>query len=64
MRDTNVTKHKKGVYHTGMKLSTNLPPTIKHLNHIRLFKPALKEYLLPHSSYSVKRFTRIEYSQL
>jgi hypothetical protein len=57
MPNTNLTKYQKGVYYTGIKLFNNLPPTIKSLNHdTKVFKPALKHYLLTHS-YSVDDFT-------
>jgi hypothetical protein len=50
MINTNLTKYQKGVYYTGIKLLNDLPP-IKSLNHdIKVFKPALKYYLLTHSS--------------
>jgi hypothetical protein len=62
MPNTNLTKYKKGVYYTGIELLKNLPPTIKSLNHdIKVFKPALKDYLLTHS-YSVDDFTSVENS--
>jgi hypothetical protein len=52
--NTNLSKYKKDVYCSGIKLFNNLTPTIKSLNHdIKIFKPALKEYLLPHS-YSIE----------
>jgi hypothetical protein len=31
--NTNLSKCKKGIYYTGIKLFKNLPPTIKSLNH-------------------------------
>jgi hypothetical protein len=50
-------------YYTGIKLFSNLPPTIKSLNHdIKIFKPALKDHLLTHSFYSVDDFTSVENS--
>jgi hypothetical protein len=33
MPNTNLTKHQKGAYYTGIKLFNNLPPTIKSLNY-------------------------------
>jgi hypothetical protein len=63
--NTNLSKYQKGVYYSGIKLFNNLPPTIKSLNHdIKKFKPALKEYLLSHSFYSVEKFTSTKNSQL
>jgi hypothetical protein len=63
MPNTNLTKYKKIVYHTGIKLFNNLPPTIKSLNHdIKVFKPALKDYLLTHFFYSIDDFTSVENS--
>jgi hypothetical protein len=51
----------KGAYYAGIKLFNSLPDSIKSLNHdIKLFKLALKCYLLSHSSYSVEEFTSIE----
>jgi hypothetical protein len=53
---------KKGEYYIGIKLFNNLPPTIKSLNHdIKVFKPALKDYLLTHS-YSKDDFNSVENS--
>jgi hypothetical protein len=61
--NTNLTKHKKGVYYTGIKLFNNLLPTIKSLNQdTKVLKPALKDYLLTHSFYSVDDFTSVENS--
>jgi hypothetical protein len=63
MPKTNLTKYQKGVYYTGIKLFNNLPPTIKSLNHdIKIFKLALKDYLLTHSIYPVDDFTSVENS--
>jgi hypothetical protein len=54
---TNLTQYQGGVHCTGIKSFDNLPPTIKSLVlDMKLFKPALKEYLLSHS-YSVNDFT-------
>jgi hypothetical protein len=47
--NTNLTKYQKGVCNIGIRLFSNLPP--------RIFKPALKEYLLFHSSFAVEKFT-------
>jgi hypothetical protein len=59
----NLTKYKKGVYYTGIKLFNSLPPTIKSLNHdIKVFKPALEDYILTHSFYSVDDFTSVKNS--
>jgi hypothetical protein len=47
---TKLSKYQKGVYYSGIKLLNELPPNIKILNHdIKMFKPAVKEYLLSHS---------------
>jgi hypothetical protein len=63
MPNMNLTKYQKGVYYTGIKLFNNLPPKIKSLNHdIKVFKPALKDYLLTHSFYSTDDFTSVETS--
>jgi hypothetical protein len=62
---TNLSKYQKEVYYSGIKLFNNFPPTIRSLNHdIKKFKPALKEYLLSHSFYSVQEFTLAKNSQL
>jgi hypothetical protein len=48
-----------------LSYSIIFPPTIKCLNHdIKKFKPALKEYLLSHSFYSVEELTSTKNSQL
>jgi hypothetical protein len=61
MPNTNLTKYQKGVYYTGIKLFNNLPPAIKSLNYdIKVFKPALKDYLFTHSFYSVDDFISAE----
>jgi hypothetical protein len=54
MPTSNLSKYQKGVYYTGIKLSNNLSSVGKYLNHdIKLFKPALKDYLPSHSFHSV-----------
>jgi hypothetical protein len=56
--NTNLTKYQKRVYYTGIELLNNLPPHYqKYKPSDKKFKPALKEYLLSHSSYSVEEFT-------
>lgn len=56
MPNVNLTKYQKGVYYTGIKLFNHLPPKIKSINYdIKIFRPALKDYLLSHS-YSVDDF--------
>jgi hypothetical protein len=57
--NTNLSKYKKWVYRTGIKLFNNLPLTIKSLiNHdIKKFKPAP-------SFYSVEEFPLTKNSQL
>jgi hypothetical protein len=63
MPNMNLTKYQKVVYCAGIKLFSDLPPTIKSLNHdIKVFKPALKYYLLTYSFYSVDDFTYVENS--
>jgi hypothetical protein len=63
--NTNLSKYQKGVYYSGIKLFSNLPLTIKSLNHnIKKFKPALKEYLLSHSFYSIEECTLTKNAQL
>jgi hypothetical protein len=61
MPNTKLTKYQNGVYYIGIKLFNNLPPTIKSLNHdIKVFKPALKDYLLTHSFHYIDDFTSVE----
>jgi hypothetical protein len=46
--NSNLSKYQKGVNYSGIKLFNNLPPNVKNLSHnIKMFKRALKEYLLP-----------------
>jgi hypothetical protein len=60
--NANLTSYQKGAYYAGIKLFNALPSNIKSLNHyINEFKPALKDYRLLHSFYSVE-FTSIENS--
>jgi hypothetical protein len=55
----------KGVYYYVIKLFNNLPPNDKSLNHdTKMFKPALKEYLLSHSIYFLQEFTSTKNSQV
>jgi hypothetical protein len=43
VQNTNLSKLQKGVYSTLIMLLSNLPPTIKILNHdINMFKPVVK----------------------
>jgi hypothetical protein len=61
---SNLSKYQKGVYYSGIKIFNNLPPNVKNLSHnIKMFKTALKEYLLSHS-YSVEEFTLAKNTQL
>jgi hypothetical protein len=61
---TNFSKYKQLVYCSRIKLFSNLLANIKSLNHnIKMFKPALKEYLLFHS-YTIEEFTQTKNSQL
>jgi hypothetical protein len=51
----NLTSYQNGAYYAGFKLFNTLPDSIKSLNHdVKVFKPALKGYLLSHSFYSVE----------
>jgi hypothetical protein len=57
----NLTNYQKDAYCVGIKLFSTLPDSIKSLNHdIKVFKPALKDYLLSHSFCSIEEFTSIE----
>jgi hypothetical protein len=61
MPNANLTTYQKGAYLAGIKLFNTLLASIKSSNHdIKVFKPALKNYLLSHSFYSVEEFTSIE----
>jgi hypothetical protein len=63
--NSNLSKYQKGVYYSGIKIFNNLPPNVKNLSHnVKMFKRALKEYLLSHSFYSVEEFTLAKNSQL
>jgi hypothetical protein len=63
--NSNLSKYQKGVYYSVIKLFNYLPTNVKNLRHnIKMFKWALKEYLLPHSFYSVEEFTLAKNSQL
>jgi hypothetical protein len=56
----NLTSYQKGAYHAGIKLFNTPPVSIKILNHdTKVFKPAMKDYLLSHSC-SIEEFTSIE----
>jgi hypothetical protein len=53
----NLTLFQKGAQYSGIKLFNHLPPSIKNLsNEIKLFKPALKRFLLLHLFYSVEEY--------
>jgi hypothetical protein len=53
--------NQKGAYYAGIKLFNTLPTSIKSSNHdIKVFKPALIDYLLLHFFYSLEEFTSIE----
>jgi hypothetical protein len=61
MPNANLTTYQKGAFYAGIKLFNILPSNTKTLSHdIKVFKPALKDYLLSHSFYSVEEFTSIE----
>jgi hypothetical protein len=63
--NSNLSKYQKGVYYSGIKIFNNFPPNVKNLSHnIKMFKAALKEYLLSHSFYSVQEFTLAKNSLL
>jgi hypothetical protein len=48
----NLMEFQKGVYFSGIKLYNHLPLNLKNLSkEIKLFKPALKRFLLLHSFY-------------
>jgi hypothetical protein len=53
----NVTKFQKGVYHSGIKILNNLPHNIKDLaDEIKLFRHALKTFLLTNSFYNTEEY--------
>jgi hypothetical protein len=48
--NTKLGKYKNGVYYSGIKLFGNIPPNFKSIIHdLKIFKPALKVYILSHS---------------
>jgi hypothetical protein len=52
---------KGGVHIAGINLFSNLPATIKTLNHYtHVFMPALRDYILTQSIHYVDEFTSIE----
>jgi hypothetical protein len=52
-----LTAFKDGAYFMGMKIFSHLPTDIKILlNRVKLFKPALKKYLLRQSFYSLEEY--------
>jgi hypothetical protein len=60
--NANLTSYQKGAYYVGIKLFT-IQTSIKSLNYdMKVFKPALKDYLLSHSLHSIEEFTLIENS--
>jgi hypothetical protein len=55
--NTNLTKFKKGAYYMGVGLYNHLPTNIKALkNDLKLFVPALKEFLLSNSFYTLEEY--------
>jgi hypothetical protein len=61
MLNANLTTYQKGAYYAGIKLYNTLPASIKRLNHdIKVFKLAVKDYLLSHAFYSIHEFTSTE----
>jgi NAD(P)H-nitrite reductase large subunit len=55
----------KGVYRAHFQLFSNLPSRNRRLNHgLKLFRPAVKEYLLSHSCDRVDEFTSTESSYM
>jgi len=59
----NLTLFQKGAFYSGIKLFNQLPQKIKYLaNETKLFKPALKRFLISHSFYSVEEYFEHSYS--
>jgi hypothetical protein len=59
--NANLTSYQKDACYAGIKLFNILPDSIKSLNNdIKVLKPALKDYLLSHSFYTVEEFASIE----
>jgi hypothetical protein len=57
----NLTSYQKGAYYAGIKKFSTLPDSSKSLNNdIKVFKPALKDYLISQTFYCVEEFTTIE----
>jgi hypothetical protein len=55
--NTNLTKFRKGTYYMGIGLYNHLPTNIKALkNDLKLFGPALKEFLLSNSFYTLEEY--------
>jgi hypothetical protein len=55
IQNPNLAGYQKCTYYAQIKLSNTIPASIKSLNHnTKLFKPALKDYLLFYSFYSVE----------
>jgi hypothetical protein len=53
----NLTKFRKGAYYSGIKIFNNLPHNIKDLaNELKLFRNALKGFLLTNSFYDSEYF--------
>jgi hypothetical protein len=53
----NLTKFQKGVYYSGIKIFNNLPHNIQDLgNEIKLFRNALKRFLLTNSFYNSEEY--------
>jgi hypothetical protein len=60
MSNGNYNKYQGGVHHTEINLFNNLQPTSTGLNHYtQEFKPALQDYVLTQSIYSVDGFISI-----
>jgi hypothetical protein len=52
-----LSKVQKGVYHSGVKVFSSLPPRIKSLSSdVRKFKAALKRFLLEGCYYTIQEY--------
>jgi hypothetical protein len=57
----NLTLYQKGAFLSGIKLFNHLPQTLKHLPiDIKVFKPALRRFLIQHSFYSVDEYFQLK----
>jgi hypothetical protein len=57
--EANLAVFQKGVWYSGLKVYSHLPPTLKQLTHdVFKFKTALKGFLLANSFYTLDEYYR------